>query len=178
MFQSSGKATALLRIGAQPVQQFCETPFGGIDAAAPVDCIQLPVARERGDLGGFFPGTMVAPKVIVVQRFEILIHWDDAGTGGIERDGFDRVALDARVHEGAVHGLGQRTHVVRVTLGGMVWIFFLADQRIFRCSGAQPAASAVENRHTNAERSEIDSRDNAHIRIRPWQSPAAGWQSV
>ena len=68
----------------------------------------------------------------------------------------------------AVHGLGQRAHVVRVALRGMVGIFFLAEQRIFRCSGAEPAASAVENRHANAERSEIDSRDDAHIRLRPW----------
>src|SRR5580658_10049177 len=106
---------------------------------------------------------MIAPEIIVVQRLQIIVHRDDAGTGGVERDGFDRLALYSSGGDGPAHGFGQGPHMVRVTLRGVVRIFLFADQRIIRRSRAEAPARAVEYRYAYAERSEIDTGDNAHI---------------
>ena len=52
--------------------------------------------RGGGDLGGFAPGAMVAPEIIVVERLQVLVDRDDARAGGVERDRFDRRARRRR----------------------------------------------------------------------------------
>ena len=74
MFQRGGEAVALLGIVAQPVQQLGEAPFGGVDAAAPVDGFEPGGARGGGDLRGLAPGAVVAPEVVVVERLEVGVH--------------------------------------------------------------------------------------------------------
>ena len=93
--------------------------------------------RRGGDFGGFLPGAMVAPEVVIVDGLEVRVHRNHAGAGGIERDGLDGVAVDAGLGERGAHGRGQRAHVVRVALRGVVGIFLLAQQRIL----AHPAPS-------------------------------------
>ena len=98
--------------------------------------------RGGGDLGGFAPGAVVAPEVVVVDGVEVRVDRDHAGAGGVERDGLDGVAVDAGVLDGAVRGGGERGHVIGVALGGVVGIFLLAEQRVIGCSGAETALGA------------------------------------
>ena len=55
---------------------------------------------------------MVAPEVVIVERLEASPHRDHARTGGIERDGFDLLAVHARRAERLARGRHQRVHVV------------------------------------------------------------------
>src|SRR5277367_2351100 len=107
---------------------------------------------------------MVAPEIVIVQWFEILVHGNDTGSGGVERDRFYRVALHRGILQSSARCLHQRAHVVRVTLGSVVGIVLLTDQRIVRRSAAQSPARAVENRHSYTKRSEIYASDNTHSR--------------
>ena len=118
--------------------------------------------RGGGDLGGFAPGAVVAPEVVVVDGLEAGIDRDHAGARGIERDGLDGAAIDAGVLDGAVHGGGQRGHVVGVALRGVVRIFLLAKQRVVGGAGAETALGGVEDGNANAEGAEIYSGDDAH----------------
>ena len=68
-----------------------------VDAAAPLDGFEIRCVRGGGDLGGLLPGAMVAPEVVIVERLEVGVDRDDAGAGGVERDGLDGVAVDAGV---------------------------------------------------------------------------------
>jgi hypothetical protein len=121
--------------------------------------------RGGGDFGGFFPGAMVAPEVVVVERLEVGVDGNDAGSGGVERDGFDGRSVDAGVGDGGAHGGCQRVHVVGVALRGVVGVFFLAQQRILGHARAELAFGAVEQRHADAEGSEIDAGYDAHEKI-------------
>ena len=66
---------------------------------------------------------MVAPEVVIVERFEMLVHRDHARTGGVERNRFDLLARDAGRRQRLARGLRQRPHVVGVALRGVVRIF-------------------------------------------------------
>ena len=162
MFQRRGEARALLGIVAQPVEQFGEAPFAGIDAAAPVDRIQMAGVRSGGDLGGFLPGAVIAPQVVIVDGLEVGVHRDHAGACGIECDRLDGGSVDARVFDGAPRGGGQRGHVVGVTLRGVVRVFLLAMQRVRSGAGAQTPFDGIEDGNANAEGAEIYSGDDAH----------------
>ena len=118
--------------------------------------------RGGGDLGGFAPGAVIAPEVVIVDGVEVGIDGDHAGAGGIERDGLDAAAVDAGVLDGAVRGDGERGHVVGVALGGVVGVFLLAEQRIVGCSGAETSPGGVEDGNANAEGTEIYSSYDAH----------------
>ncbi len=130
MFERGGEARTFGRVVAQPVEEFGEAPFAGVDAAAPIDGGQLLLVCGRGDLGGFPPGAMVAPKVVIVDGLHVRIDRDYAGAGGIECDGFDRVAINTGILDGAAGGERQRGHVVGMALGGVVGIFLLAQEGI------------------------------------------------
>ena len=80
---------------------------------------------------------MVAPEIVIVERLEMRVHRDHAGTGGIERQGLDGAAVDARLRDGAAHGQGQRRHMIGVALRGAVGIVLATVQRIL----AEPAPS-------------------------------------
>ena len=57
-----------------------------------------PRARARracGDLGGFAPGAMVAPEIVIVERLQLLVHRDHARTRGVHGDRLDRSPVDA-----------------------------------------------------------------------------------
>ena len=61
MFERGDHRRALVRIGAQPVQQLREPPFRRVHAPAPFERFQFLRAAGRGDLGGLAFGAMVAP---------------------------------------------------------------------------------------------------------------------
>src|ERR1700730_1543064 len=71
MFEGCDESTSSFRIMAQPVQQFRETPFGGINTAAPLDRCQIQFVGCLGDKRGLAPCPMVAPEVIVIERFQL-----------------------------------------------------------------------------------------------------------
>ncbi len=73
------------------------------------------------------------------------IHRDHTGTGGIDRYRLDRIAFDSGTRKRRVHRFRQRPQVLGVTLGGMIRIVALADQRVFRGARAQPAVRTIKN---------------------------------
>ena len=162
MLERRSEACALLGIVTQPVKQFGEAPFGGVNAAAPIDGFETLSAGRRRDFGGLLPGAMVAPQVVVVDRLQVRVDGDDARSGGVERDGFDSVPVDRRAADGVVHRLGQRRHVVGVTLGGVVGIVLLAQKRICAGPRAQTAFGAIEDGYADAQRPEVDTGNDTH----------------
>ena len=168
VFERGGEAVALVGIVAQPVQQFREAPLGGVDAAAPVDGVQLSAARAAAVISrGFFPGAMIAPEVIIVERLQAFVHGNDAGAGGVERDGFDRARHRSPAAASASRMASARArHVVRVALRGVVGIFLLAMQRILADARAQAASGAVEDGDPDAQSAEIDTGDDTHSDLR------------
>ena len=71
-------------------------------------------------------------------------------------------------------------HVIGVALGGVVRIFFPAQQWVLAATRAQPSLDAVENGDPDAERAEIDARYDGHeflpesvgqlVKLRPMSS--------
>src|ERR1051326_611914 len=128
---------------------------------------------------------MVAPEVVVVDRIELRIHRDDAGSGGIERDGLNRVPVDSSALDGGMHRLRERAHVIGVALRGVIGVFFLPMQRVLTNTRAKAAACAVEDGDANAQRTEINTGYDAHTRsslnialsllLQPAR-PAPNWQ--
>ncbi len=162
VFEDGDQLTALVRVVPQPVQELRETPLRGVHAAAPFDRFQLSCVRRLGDQGRLTPGPVVAPQVVVIERPEALPQRDDAGTRGVQRDGLHLAAVHAGRCESLLHGLGERPHVIRVTLCGVIRIVSLPLERILGQPRAQSSALAVKNRDADAQRPEVHSRDNRH----------------
>ncbi len=114
MLQRRGKALALFRIVAQPVKQLGEAPLGGVNATAPVDGGEALGVRRGGNFGSFFPRAVVAPEIVIVDGVELGINWNHARAGGVERHGFDGVAVNARGGDGPIGSRRQGSHVVGV----------------------------------------------------------------
>src|ERR1019366_2268778 len=95
---------------------------------------------------------------------EVGIHRDHAGARGIEREPRDGVTIHAGIFERAPGGGGQRGHVIRVALRGVVRVFLLAEQRVLRRASAETALDRIEDGNANAEGAEIYSGDDAHVR--------------
>src|ERR1035437_7875157 len=164
MFQGGSKARALAGVVAQPVEQFGEAPFAGIDAAAPVDSFQLGGVRGGGDLGGFPPGAVVAPEIVIVDGLEVGIDRDHTGARGVERDGLNGAAVDSGGIDGSLRGGDQGVHVIGVALRGVVRVFLCAKQRVLGCARAETALDRIEDGNANAEGAEIYSGDDAHMK--------------
>jgi hypothetical protein len=169
VFEGGGHPGALVRVMAEPVEEFGEAPFGGIDAATPGEGFEAGGAAVGGDFGGFAVGAVVAPEVIVADGLEVFVHGDDGGASGIESEGLDIGAGDACLGEGGEHGLGESAEVVGVGLGGVVGVFALAVDGVLGRGGGEAAAFTVDERDAHALGSEIDSCDDSHGgRKAPW----------
>ena len=162
MFQRGGEPCALLRVVAQPVQQLGKAPFARIDAPAPADGFQVLGIRRCRDLAGFLPRPVVAPQIVIVNRFQFRVHGNHARSRGVERDRFNRLAVDTRLLNRPPRRFSQRRHVVRVTLRGVVRVLLLTMQRILRRARAQTAPDAIENGNAYTEGAKIDTGDDAH----------------
>ena len=77
----------LLRIVAQPMQEFRKSPLVRVDAAAPCNAFKSQLVRLLGNLLGLGKGAMVAPKVVFVERLQAFAHRNHARSGRVERDG-------------------------------------------------------------------------------------------
>ena len=86
IFERGRELRALLRIVPQPVQQLRPSPLRRINAAAPIDRLQLRRPRRPRDLPRFFPRPVIAPQIIIVQRSHLRVHRNHARPRGIERD--------------------------------------------------------------------------------------------
>ena len=115
-----------------------------------------------GDLGRFAFGAVIAPQVVLAEGLKILADRNHGGTRGIERDGLHLISRDAGLLQDFARRGDQRPHVVVMGLRGVFGIFALAVQRILGDGGFEQAAFAVDQRNTNAQRSEIDSGHDGH----------------
>ena len=163
MFERGGEAVAVAGIVAEPVEELGEAPLVGVDVAAPVNGLEVFGEGELGDLAGFFVGAVIAPEVVVVDGLEVGVDGDDAGAGGVERDGGDVVTVDVVFGEDAAHCFDESAHLVGVGLGGVVGVFAFAGEGVFGGGCAEASADAVEERYTNAEGSEVDSCNDCHV---------------
>src|SRR5882762_3345383 len=105
---------------------------------------------------------MVTPEVVVIERFQPFPYRQDAGARGVQRNGSNLISGHTCCLQGLLHGLDQRTHVIRVTLRGVIRIILCAVKRIFRDSRTQASSFAVDNGDTDAEGAKIYACDNSH----------------
>jgi hypothetical protein len=147
---------------AEPVEEFGEAPFRGVDAAAPVESFEGGVAAAGGDFRGFALGAVVAPEVILVEGLKAFGEWDDSGASGIESDGGDRLAGDAGELEGLLSGGAERVHVIVVALSGVVRIFRFAVDGVFRAGGGEAAYFTVKEGDADTLGPEIDTGYDGH----------------
>ena len=118
--------------------------------------------RGGGYFFGFALSAVVAPQVVLTQWPQIFINRNHGRTSRIESDGFNLIAGNSRLLYGRVRSFGQCSHVVIMGLGGVLRIFALAVQGIFRNCGSKHSALAVHNGNTDAQGSKVDSGDNRH----------------
>ena len=160
MLEGGDELVALIRIVAQPVQKLGKTPFGGVGSAAPLNGQQTGLMRFVCNFSCFTPGTVVTPEIVIIQRLQILADRNDAGPGGIQRQGLNGRTRNTSRLNCALNRKRQCRHVVFVALSGEIRIFAFAVKRIFGDTRAQPALFAVEDRNADAESSEINSGDD------------------
>ena len=144
------------------MQQLGETPFGGIDAAAPLDGLKLFAASGFGNFGGFGFGAMVAPQIIFVERLQIFADGNYGGAGGIDSERLDLIAGDSCFLDSLARGDGQGAHLIVVRLRGVFRIFALAMEGIFGERSGEQTAFAIHDGNANAQSSEIDSSYDGH----------------
>ncbi len=160
--KAEANCDALTGVVAEPVEELGEAPLVGVDAAAPVDGLEVLGVGEGGDLGGFVLGAVVAPEVVVVERLHVLVDGDDGGAGGIEGDGGDGAGGDAGFGDDFAGGAGECGHLVVVGLGGLVGVFPVAFEWVLGDGGAEAAPVAVEQGDSDAQGSEIYACDDGH----------------
>jgi hypothetical protein len=147
---------------AEPVEELGEAPLVGVDAAAPLDAFKAELVGFGGDLFGFGETAVIAPQIILIQRFKAFADRDDAGAGGIESDGGDGVAVDAGGAEGVACGGGEGGHLVGVGLGCVIGVFAAAMEGVRGRGGADGALDAVDEGNANAESAEVNAGDDGH----------------
>ena len=150
MLKGGNKLRAFFRIVAQPVQQLREAPFGRIHSAAPLNRRKLFAMRRFRDLRGFSFGTVIAPKIIFVERLKIFPNGNHRRTGGVHGQRLHLIAGYARFPHCLARSARQSAHLVVVRLRGVFRIFAFAVQRIFRKCGREQASFAVHNGNANA----------------------------
>ena len=116
-----------------------------IHAAAPLEGLQILAMRQCDNLLRLALGAMVAPQVVLVERLHLRVYRHYAGAGGVKGDGLDFLAADARFFYRQPCSNCERTHVVGMRLRCIIWVLAATMKRIFRYSGAQTAALAVQN---------------------------------
>ena len=107
-------------------------------------------------------GAVVAPEIVVVERLHGGVDKEDAGACSVERYACDGAAVDAGLSDYVAGGLGERTHLIGVGLGGLVGILAGPVKRVLGDGGGEAAALVVEQRDANTEGSEIYTSNEAH----------------
>jgi hypothetical protein len=162
VLEGGGELRALVRVVAEPVEELGESPLVGVDAAAPLDGLEVLLVGEGGDLAGFGLGAVIAPEVVVAEGLHAGIDGDDAGAGGVEGDGGNFIPGDAGSFEGVASGFGEGAHLVRVGLGGEVGVVAFAVERVFAEGRAEASAVGGKDGDADAERAEVDACNNGH----------------
>src|ERR1700744_2492341 len=162
MLEGGGKAVALFRIVSKPVEELGEAPLVRVNTTAPLDGFDVFFVCEFGDLLRFFLGAVIAPEVVVVERFEVFANRNDAGAGGIERNRFDLRAVDTGFGDGFACRFDERVHLVLVGLRGVVGVIAFALERVFGGCSAEPASFAVEQGDAYAECTKIYAGYDGH----------------
>jgi len=110
--------------------------------------------RRLRDQRSSAPAPVITPKIILIKRLEIL------PTGITEERWYQprALALDCRRYAPFGRprgGLRQSAHLIVMRLCGVLRVFALPVQRVFRKCGRQQAPFAVHNRNANAEGSNL-----------------------
>ncbi len=166
VLESRRELAALVRIVTQPVQQLGESPFVRVHSAAPLDRLEVLLVRERRDLLSLGFGPMIAPQVVLVQRLHEIVHRDDAGACGVERDGSNLLPMNSGGFDSGPCRFRQSAHVIRVRLRGEIRIFALAMEWVLGNRSAEAATIAGENGDPHRESAKVDACDDSHGVIR------------
>ena len=151
-----------LGVVAQPVEELGPAPLGAVDSAAPGYSLKAKLVRGAGDLCGLAGGAMIAPEVVLAEGDEVFADGDDAGAGGVERDGFNLAAIDAADFDCLAHGAGEGGHLVVVRLGLELGVGGRTVQRILGDGRAELAAELVEDGDAHAQRAEVNACHYTH----------------
>ena len=116
----------------------------------------------RGDLFRFTVCAVIAPQVVVIEWFEILAHWNDAGAGCVEGDCGNCFSVDSGSLQRIACGGSQSGHLIGVRLGSKVGVVAAAMQGIGGRGGADGAGLAVDEGDANAECAEVDAGNDGH----------------
>ena len=137
----------------------------GIDPAAPFDRFQVLRVSQLGNLLRLTLGAMVAPQIVIIERLHAGVDRHHTRAGRIERDSLDLLARDPRLGQHRPHGADQPVHLIIMGLSSEIRIFPLPLQRIVGRSRGQSTLlcpGAVKQRNPDAQRAEINSRDDRH----------------
>ena len=134
-----------------------------VDAAAPLDGLEFFRVRKLGDLLRLFVRPVIAPEHVLVERLKLRIHGNHARSRGVQRQGHNLLSRRTGLSQHATCGCDERLHLFLMGLRGKVRIFAAAVQSVGCRRGPQAAAIAVQQRHPNTERSEIDSSNDRHV---------------
>jgi hypothetical protein len=77
MFECRDEVLPFFGVTTQPVQELREPPFRRIRAATPMDRFQISLVRFFRDFGGFAPGAVIGPKIVIIERLKIRAHGND-----------------------------------------------------------------------------------------------------
>ena len=118
--------------------------------------------RLLRNLLGLGKGPVIAPQVIVVQRFEALAHRNDARARRVQSNRGHRPAFNAGVLQYLAGCRRKCRHVVGVRLGCKVRVLAASVQRIRRRRRPDRALLAVNKGYANTQCAEVDTRHNRH----------------
>ena len=152
-------------------RSFAKPPLMRVDAATPVDCFEVLLVRERGNLLRFMLRPVIAPQVVIIERLHLCIDGNHARSCGVEGYGGYVACIDPCLLDDLTRCLGERVHLIAVRLGGLVWIGPAALKRILcnRCS--EPPLLTVQQGDTNAQRAKVHSSHDCHSLISSPREP-------
>jgi len=80
---------------------------------------------------------MVTPKVVFIERFQAFPYGKNARSRRVQRNGSNLIPGYFCCLQGLLHGFDQGTHVIGVTLRGVIRIILCAVKGILRDSRTQ-----------------------------------------
>src|SRR4051812_22715305 len=160
MLERRHELVRAVAIMPQPMEKLGESPLRGVDSSTPLDRLQAKFVCFACDLGSFFPGPVIAPEIVLVERLKIFSYRDDARSGGVERHGPNAGPFHTGRSQRFTHGAYESCHVVRMALRGLIGIVAAAMKRVVRSSSPQTSPIPVENRDPYAKRSKIYTCDD------------------
>jgi hypothetical protein len=127
------------------MEDFRKAPLGGVYSSTPPDGFKVDAIRRFCDERCFTPSAMIAPEIVIVEGLEALADRDNARSCRVYSNRVDFFAGHASRSDGLPRGLGERTHMVTVALGGMVGIVLPSMQGVIAYPNSEHSSLAVNN---------------------------------